>query len=230
MDRYTKNSLWIYLKRGDDEEVLTDDELSNLEEKNVNEENEIIELFRIEIDLFHFNTPLCKAFKEFNYLVQIDVDTLVGLWTLDGTCEGIEHVCKLFRFKNRQVKWPTCNWKKDGCCNGGDLPGMTRIGNMIYFEDYEWYEELEDDELKDKALTNKAIFEGLMESMEDKDDDIEDLGEYLIPNEDPYYVNEEEGRSKERRCKLLGIPYKKQPTCKSEKFEVIKYSFGPTEE
>ncbi|GJV60157.1 hypothetical protein Tco_1466257 [Tanacetum coccineum] len=30
----------------------------------------------IETDIFHFETPLCKAFKEFNYLYQIDVDVL----------------------------------------------------------------------------------------------------------------------------------------------------------
>ncbi|GJW61969.1 putative reverse transcriptase domain-containing protein [Tanacetum coccineum] len=76
MDWYTKNALWIYYKRGDDEEMLTDDELSNLEEKN--EENEIAGIFRIETDLFQFDTPLCKAFKDFNYLLQIDVDVLIG--------------------------------------------------------------------------------------------------------------------------------------------------------
>ncbi|GKA45131.1 hypothetical protein Tco_0737927 [Tanacetum coccineum] len=33
-------------------------------------------------------------------------------------------------------------------------------GDMIYFENYEWYENLEDGELKNKALNSKAIFEG----------------------------------------------------------------------
>ncbi|GJW61970.1 hypothetical protein Tco_0111305 [Tanacetum coccineum] len=55
------------VKRGDDEEMLTDDELSNLDEKN--KENEIAGIFRIEIDLFQFDMPLCKAFKDFNYLL-----------------------------------------------------------------------------------------------------------------------------------------------------------------
>ncbi|GKA20827.1 hypothetical protein Tco_0700816 [Tanacetum coccineum] len=170
---------------------------------------------------------------------------------------------------------------------------------MIYFEDYEWHDSLEDGELKDKALTNKAILDGSVnveeklsqdawrhyslidewkdyenttyiktdvdsnynfylnecrifnnhartnnddeiqeniecfdehESMKDDDDDIRDLSDFLILNKDPYYANEEEERSKERQCKLLGIPYKKPSTCKSEKFKVVKYSFGPTEE
>nr|GEX86394.1 hypothetical protein [Tanacetum cinerariifolium] len=116
---------------------------------------------------------------------------------------------------------------------------------------YEWYEGLEDDELKDEALIDKAILEGHKETrtgtinddtiqadqgcfdnhepMKDNDDDIRDLYDYFIPNEGPYYVDEEE-RSKEIRCKLLRILYVKPPTCKSEKFEVIKYSFGSAEE
>ncbi|GJR34558.1 hypothetical protein Tco_1210242 [Tanacetum coccineum] len=63
--------------RGDDEEVLTDEELSDLEEENLGKENEITKIFRIETDIFHFETPLC-TFKEFNYLLQIDVDVLTS--------------------------------------------------------------------------------------------------------------------------------------------------------
>nr|GEU51828.1 hypothetical protein [Tanacetum cinerariifolium] len=67
--------------------------------------------------------------------------------------------------------------------------------------------------------------------MGDDDDDIGDLEDYLIRKDPPYYVNEEEEeRSKERICKLLVITCVKPPTCKSEKFEVVKNSFGPEEE
>nr|GEY25662.1 hypothetical protein [Tanacetum cinerariifolium] len=68
------------------------------------------------------------------------------------------------------------------------------------------------------------------ELMGDDDDDIGDLGDYFIQKDPPYYDNEEEERSKERRCKLLGIPYVKPPTCKLEKFKVVKYSFRPADE
>ncbi|GJW93600.1 hypothetical protein Tco_0173272 [Tanacetum coccineum] len=160
----------------------------------------------------------------------------------------IEHVYKPLRFKSGHAKWPTCNWKKEGYCNGRDLSGMIQLGNMIYFKDYRWYEGLEEGELKDEALNNMAILQGSTKVEEesrtdidetiqdekepkgDNDDDIGDVGDYLILNEGPYYVNEEEERSKERRCKLLGIPYMKPPTCKSKNFEVVKYSFGPVEE
>ncbi|GJZ27602.1 hypothetical protein Tco_0572249 [Tanacetum coccineum] len=248
--------------RGDDEEVLTDVELSDLKEENLNEDTEIAELFRIETDIFNFETPLCKAFKEFNYLLKIYVDVADRPWLDYGPwmepCDDIEHVCKPIHFKSGHAKWPTYNWKKEKYCNEGDLPGMIQIGEMIYFKDYEWYEGLEDGELKDEALINKAILEGQKkveeesnhagktndddtvqadqgwfdnhEPMENYDDDIGDLDDYLIPNEGPYYVDEDEERSKERRCKLLKISYLKPPTCKSEKFEVVKYSFGPAEE
>ncbi|GKB56923.1 hypothetical protein Tco_0913109 [Tanacetum coccineum] len=76
MDWYTKNALWIYWTRGDAEEVITDNELSNLGEGNLIEENKIAQIFRIDTDIFYFETPLCEIFKEFNYLLKIDVDVL----------------------------------------------------------------------------------------------------------------------------------------------------------
>nr|GEU93370.1 hypothetical protein [Tanacetum cinerariifolium] len=64
----TKNVMWLYWVIGDDEEVLTNDELSNLKEENMGEGNKIDEIFRIETNILHFETPLNKAFKEFSYL------------------------------------------------------------------------------------------------------------------------------------------------------------------
>ncbi|GJU95831.1 hypothetical protein Tco_1320587 [Tanacetum coccineum] len=65
------------LKRiGDDKEVMVDDELSNPGDENLIEENEIAQIFRIKTNIFHFETLSCEAFKEFNYLLKIDVDVL----------------------------------------------------------------------------------------------------------------------------------------------------------
>ncbi|GJW50692.1 hypothetical protein Tco_0092043 [Tanacetum coccineum] len=69
MDHYTKKALWIYWIRGDDEVELTDEEFSD-------NEDEVAEVFRIDTNIFDFETPMCKAFKEFNYLLQIDPDLL----------------------------------------------------------------------------------------------------------------------------------------------------------
>nr|GEV52473.1 hypothetical protein [Tanacetum cinerariifolium] len=119
-------------KRGHDEEVLTDKELSDLEEEKVSEEKEIAEIFKIETDIFEFETPLS----------------------------------------------------------------------------------LEDDNLKDEALKEKP-------SLKDHED-------MRIEKERTFTLEEE--RFKEWKSKLLGMPYKKSPTFKSKKFEVIKYSLGPEEE
>ncbi|GKE48512.1 hypothetical protein Tco_1479770 [Tanacetum coccineum] len=100
MDWYTKNALWLYWKRGDDEEIFTYDEFSDLEEEN--------------------------------------------------------------------LKW---------------------------FDDHE--------------------------PIEGDDDEIRDLDDYLILQNAPYYVDEEEERFKERKRKLLGIPYEKLPTFKSKKFKSL---------
>ncbi|GKC27083.1 hypothetical protein Tco_1034377 [Tanacetum coccineum] len=69
MDHYTINALWIYWIRGDDEVELIDEESSD-------DMDEVAEVFRIDTSLFNFETPMCKAFKEFNYLLQIDPDLL----------------------------------------------------------------------------------------------------------------------------------------------------------
>ncbi|GKE51395.1 hypothetical protein Tco_1486551 [Tanacetum coccineum] len=71
MDPLTKNALWDYWKKGDDQKVLTNEALSDLEE---NMEHEVAEIFRIKIDIFDFETPLCTTFSEFNYLLKIDTD------------------------------------------------------------------------------------------------------------------------------------------------------------
>ncbi|GJW13394.1 hypothetical protein Tco_0017527 [Tanacetum coccineum] len=56
--------------------VLTDAKLSDLEETYEVDKKEIAEIFRIESDILDYETPLCKAFNEFNYLFPIDPDVL----------------------------------------------------------------------------------------------------------------------------------------------------------
>ncbi|GKC62382.1 hypothetical protein Tco_1094980, partial [Tanacetum coccineum] len=130
MDIFTKEALWDYSKMGGDEIELSDDESSDLEEYWSDEE-ETAEIFKIETEFIDYETPLCLAFNEFNYLI---------------------------------------NWKVDGYCNGGNLPGAYHIGNSLHHQNLEWYEALEDSELKDEALRNKAIMEGLISDDESYND------------------------------------------------------------
>ncbi|GKB05937.1 hypothetical protein Tco_0834170 [Tanacetum coccineum] len=78
MDWHTKNTLWAYWRKGGDEEVMSDKEIP----KDVNspEEDEIAQIFRIDTDLFDFESPLCQAFKELKCPYSMDGDGLT-----DGT-------------------------------------------------------------------------------------------------------------------------------------------------
>nr|GEU85332.1 hypothetical protein [Tanacetum cinerariifolium] len=69
----------------------------------------------------------------------------------------------LFNYKSGCSEWPTCSWRENGYCNGGNLPGAYIVGNLLYYQDLVWYEALEDGELKEEALKDKAIMEGIIE-------------------------------------------------------------------
>ncbi|GKB90009.1 hypothetical protein Tco_0962281 [Tanacetum coccineum] len=102
----------ISLKLGSDEIEPTNDEASDLEETDHDDEQEIGDIFRIETNLFNYETPLCEKFKEFNYLLKIDSDVLTndieGFKTYEeykDDCHGfyvneyvIEHACLFCRY------------------------------------------------------------------------------------------------------------------------------------
>ncbi|GKB22640.1 hypothetical protein Tco_0862041 [Tanacetum coccineum] len=72
MDWFTKNALWVYWMRGNDEVVLSNREVSDLKDEINNDEHEIAEVFRIETNLFDYEIPLCAKFNKFNYLLKAD--------------------------------------------------------------------------------------------------------------------------------------------------------------
>ncbi|GKA57598.1 hypothetical protein Tco_0756786 [Tanacetum coccineum] len=104
---------------GGDEIEVSDDESSDLEEYWSDKEEETAKIFKIETDVFDYETHLYLAFSEFNYLLKVDSDLLTN-----------------------------------------DIMGAYHIGNSLHYQDLEWYKALEDSELNDKALRNKAIMEG----------------------------------------------------------------------
>ncbi|GJV77081.1 hypothetical protein Tco_1508665 [Tanacetum coccineum] len=162
MDHYTSKALWIYWIRGDDEVELTDEE-------SFDDMDEVAEVFRIDTNLFNFETHICEAFKEFNYLLQINPNLLTK--DIEGFKTYADYKSDWIYEWNKDVPWvdekPWTKAGDDGYCNGGNLPGTYIIGNQLHYQDYEWYEALEDSELKDEALRNKAIMEGFI----DEDDD-----------------------------------------------------------
>ncbi|GJY67897.1 hypothetical protein Tco_0470879 [Tanacetum coccineum] len=165
MDHYTKKALSIYWIRGDDEVELTDEEFPD-------NEDEVTKVFRIDTDIFDFETPMCKTFKEFNYLLQIDPNLLTK-----------------------------------------DIEG---------FKTYE--ESLLDYELKEQALRNKAIMEGLISDDESSNDGWRRWESHKNTYHDHNELEYENETHDERQelCELL--------VCNIRRFEMIMYSFGQDEE
>ncbi|GJV11428.1 hypothetical protein Tco_1352969 [Tanacetum coccineum] len=149
----------MYWIRGDDEEVFTNEEFSNLEETDTCKEIEIAEIFRIETNIFHFETPLCKAFEEYKASWMYECNEDVPWEDHEPWKEptAVKHRCEPFYFKNKHSQLPTCYWNDGKHYNGGDLHGMIREENSIRYQDYEWYDALEDSDLKKEALYNKAV-------------------------------------------------------------------------
>ncbi|GJW73430.1 hypothetical protein Tco_0132800 [Tanacetum coccineum] len=86
------------------------------------------------------------------------------------------------------------------------------------YQDLEWYEALKDSELKEEALRNKAILDGLINEDDESSNNDHD-------QEEKEYENEHED---EERCELFDDH--ELPVCTIRRFEMIKYSFGNDEE
>ncbi|GJU82004.1 hypothetical protein Tco_1284369 [Tanacetum coccineum] len=123
--------------------------------------------------------------------------------------------------------WKEPTPKDDGYCNGGNLPGAYVVGNSLHYQDYEWYEALIDSELKDEALRNKAIMEGLISDDESSNDGWRRWENHEITYRDHNereYGNETHDERQEL-CKTHELP-----VCTIRRFEMIKYSFRQDEE
>ncbi|GJX99678.1 hypothetical protein Tco_0356697 [Tanacetum coccineum] len=177
---------------GDDEVELMNDEFSD-------NEDEVAEVFRIDTNIFDFETPMCKAFKEFNYVLQIDPDLL----TKD--IEGFK------TYEDYKDDW-IYEWNKD-------VPWVDEKP-WTNTRDYEWYEALEDSEIKDEALRNKAIMEGFIDDDESRYEQMRRWNIYT--NYDyAYEINHEDNEREE----LYEIP-----VCNIRIYMMIKYSFNNDEE
>ncbi|GJV95551.1 hypothetical protein Tco_1547128 [Tanacetum coccineum] len=129
------------------------DDNEEIDAEEDDDPDDITNIFKIKGNLFDFETPLCKAFSDFNYLLKINED----LFTFD--IEGIR-IYKEYELNNhvtRDLEEPYSD--VDGFCNGGELPGMVRVGNMTYFQDHKWYDELANGILKEETLMQKAKVE-----------------------------------------------------------------------
>ncbi|GJV67864.1 hypothetical protein Tco_1483373 [Tanacetum coccineum] len=117
--------------------------------------------------------------------------------------------------------------EENGYCNGGNLPGACHIGNSLHYQDLEWYEALEDNELKDEALRNKAIMEGSISDEESSNDAWRRWESHEITYQDHDEIEYENKNNDERQelCEAHELPM-----CNMRRFKMIKYSFKHDEE
>ncbi|GKE26900.1 hypothetical protein Tco_1442284 [Tanacetum coccineum] len=169
MDWYTKNALWVYWGRGDDEVKLNNEELSNIEDKSYN----------------GFKNKFTNKWKK------------VTPWSKDEVpYEEVDHICEPFKFKDGRTKWPTCYWNdvkleeywwkiNDHECslftNWENLTGKTRTNNLEadgipksdpYLDIYRTIVNTRKDERE--SIRDEPELE------KDNDDDTEYLEDYLI--------------------------------------------------
>nr|GEY86627.1 hypothetical protein [Tanacetum cinerariifolium] len=126
-------------------------QLSDHNEKD-NNPNDIADIFKIEGNLFDFETPLCESFNDFNYLLKIDKD----LFTFDIQRTGTYEVYELNNHVARDLEEPS---DIDEFCNGGELPGMVRVGSMTYFQDHKLYGNIANGMIKEETLIHKVKIE-----------------------------------------------------------------------
>ncbi|GJR50286.1 hypothetical protein Tco_1400807 [Tanacetum coccineum] len=213
MDHYIKKELWIYWIRGDDEVELTDEEFSD-------NEDEVAEVFGIDTNTFDFETPMRKTFNEFDYLLQIDPDLLTK--DIKGFNTYEEYKDDWIYEWNKDIPW-----KNDGYCNGGNLTGAYIVGDSLHDQDYERYEALMDCELKEQALRNKTMMEGLISDDESSNDGWRRWESHEITYHDHDELKYENETHDERQelCEAH-----KLPVCNMRRFKMINYSFGQGEE
>ncbi|GKE51645.1 hypothetical protein Tco_1486801 [Tanacetum coccineum] len=187
--------------RGDDAVELSDEESSNPDDENLIDKDEVAEIFRIKTNVFNFET----------HNGVLEEPTLV------------EHFCELFLFKNAHSEWPTYSWKDDGYRNGENLHGAYTVGNILRYQDLEWYKALKDGKLKDEALKNKAIMEGIINEDDESNNEVWRRWDDSTHNHE---MNDYMETDKER-CNDAAY---NAPVFKIRRFEMIKYSFGQDEE
>ncbi|GJU55386.1 hypothetical protein Tco_1229100 [Tanacetum coccineum] len=113
--------------------------------------NDLIYLFKVDSDLLTKDIMGFKTYEDYkdDWIYEWNKDiswvdeklwTEAGVWTKP---KPVKHTCKPFNYKTGCSEWPTCSWREDG---------------------------YEDSELKDKALRNKVIMEGLISDDESCND------------------------------------------------------------
>ncbi|GJY54015.1 hypothetical protein Tco_0445679 [Tanacetum coccineum] len=207
----------------------------NEEIKEDDDPHDITNIFKIEGNLFDFETPLCESFNDFNYLLKIDKD----LFTFDFQGTGTYEEYELNNPVTRDLEEP---WLDNG------------VPYQLY---HKWYDELADGRLKEETLMYKTKVEeswgnatpGVMkfyawlidsfgnfyeldynvlvklQEFEKAHDPYLEVNNIFCRNYDTSNAQDNQGH-KER----MDDPTLEPSICKIRRFEMMKYSFNADKE
>ncbi|GJV83382.1 hypothetical protein Tco_1523280 [Tanacetum coccineum] len=200
--------------------TLSDDS-EEIEAEEDNEPDDITDIFKIKGNLFNYETPLCKAFNDFNYLLKIDTD----LFTFD--IQGIR-TYEEYELNNTAIRDLKEPWWYDELADGKlkeeTLMHKAKVeeswGNAISINAHEVtpftrmesygqrpYANFKTKKAHDPYLDINSIFGR----------------NYDISNDG----NTQENQGHEER---MDDPTLESSVCKIRRFEMMKYSFNADEE
>nr|GEW40287.1 hypothetical protein [Tanacetum cinerariifolium] len=166
------------------------------------------ELMKIDSDLFTYNTNS----GEINHLLSIDPDVFTFDIEVQESYEETVYKCSLIAQET----------------NGGL---RKRFENE--YDDNEEFEDLdrckENKEIEILGTIFKKLHDEWFKGIDEDDVDQEGIIDYLEPTLYGRFVDSDDDEYKERKCRLLGMPYIKPPLILIEKVYVTKYSIGPGE-
>ncbi|GJY59224.1 hypothetical protein Tco_0459116 [Tanacetum coccineum] len=186
-------------KYGDEIEV-SDDESSDLENYWSDKEEETAKIFKIETSVFDYETPLCLAFNEFNYLLKLWLDN--GIWKEP---KPVKHDCKPFNYKTGCLEWPTCSGERMVIVMEEICPELTIL---------------------ETRFTTKTL-NGSINDDESCNDCWKRWKSHEItyPDHDEIEYENEAHDERQELCEAHELP-----VCNMRRFKMIKYSFGQDEE
>ncbi|GJX56762.1 hypothetical protein Tco_0286659 [Tanacetum coccineum] len=225
-------ALWIYWIRVDNEVELTDEEFSD-------DEDDIAEVFRIDTNIFDYETPLCLTFKEFNYLLEGAAVVLMMIllvdrrWVDGGDDDGVL-VVEVFI------------WFKEGCITYGKVVSVgtsrgfptaaTITSNTIQMVTGLFPQSVAPQTVRVARTRNGAAVVLMMILLVDRrwvdggDDDgvlvveLERRWNTYTSYDDAYEINHEHNKSEEL-CEVHELP-----VSNIKRYMMIKYSFNGDEE
>nr|GEW74399.1 hypothetical protein [Tanacetum cinerariifolium] len=191
--------------KGDDEVELTDGETLDS-----NDNDEVATIFRIETNVFDFETPSCKAFKEFNYLLQINPDVLTKILKDSKLLKNIRTI----RFMSETKTYHRYTKNHGLTLEYGLNPlwlGIVRA--------------------EKETLRNKAIMEGLInEDDESNNEGWKSKDNFENTNSNRNEWEYENKHKDDERQELCSNKTHELLAYKIRRFEMIKYSFRDDKE